>query len=120
MRVYAYLAILLVVVGVGGWLYWKGGDGERAAKNEIQAVANSGQVSRDTATNVDKAGAETRAATEGARGRIRERIESEPAAGGPADADILRVAQEAHQRAIRSACRVQRTSDCDAAASAAE
>lgn len=120
MRTYALLAILLIVLGVGGWLYFKGGDGERAAKQENKEVAESNKVSRETAGNVDKAGAETRAANEAARGRIRERIESDPGASGAADPDLLRIAMEAHDRAVRAACRVQRTSDCPAAAAAAE
>jgi hypothetical protein len=111
-----YLAVLAVLLCIGGWLYWKGGDGERAAKQENKEVAASTEVSRKTAANVDKAGAETRTATEAARGRIRERIESEPVPVGPADVDLLRVAVEAHDRAIRAACRVQRTSDCPAPA----
>ena len=115
-----YLVALAVLLCIGGWLYWKGGDGERAAKKENREVGESNEISRDTAGRVDKAGAETRTATETARGRIRERIETDPRAAGPADADLLRIAMEAHDRAIRAACRVQRTSDCTATAAAAE
>ncbi len=119
-----YLALAIVVLAIGGCLYFKGGAKPRAeakaAKAEIKAVGESNKISRDTQTSVEQQGAETRERTQQAQEDIRERIQADPVVSGSADPDILRIAQEAHQRAIRAACRVQRTSRCGDPAAATE
>ncbi len=119
-----YLIVALVLLLIGGCLYIKGGAKPRAeakaAKAEIKAVGESNKISRDTQTNVEQQGAETRERTQQAQEDIRERIQADPVVSGSADPDILRIAQEAHQRAIRAACRVQRTSRCTDTATPAE
>ncbi len=111
-----YVALAIVIVAIGGCLYFKGGSKSRAvaktAKAEIKAVGESNKISRDTQANVEQQGADTRDRTQQAQEGIRERIQADPVVSGSADPDILRIAQEAHQRALRAACRVQRTSRC--------
>ena len=120
------LCLLVVLLSAGGWLYWKGGRDKgakveiKALKQEVKDVGASNATSRDTQRRVDVQGAETRDRTSKAQEAIRDRIQASPVADGPADADILRLATEAYQRAIRAACRVQRTSGCPEAAAAAE
>ena len=118
------LCVLAVLLAIGGWLYWKGGH-DKAAKIENKAlhqeakdVAASNATSRDTQRRVDVEGAQTRDRTQEAQEAIRDRIQARPVADGPADPDILRIASEAYQRALRAACRVQRTSGCPATTAA--
>ena len=125
LRIYIAAALLAVLLAIGGWLYWKGGH-DKAAKIENKAlhqeakdVAASNATSRDTQRRVDVEGAQTRDRTQEAQEAIRDRIQARPVADGPADPDVLRIATEAYQRALRAACRVQRTSGCAEASAAA-
>ncbi|HEY5805058.1 MAG TPA: hypothetical protein VIT90_15330 [Lysobacter sp.] len=115
------VVLLLAFIGLG-LTYCKGGSKGRSdvatLRTEAKATAVSTDISRDTAGRVDVQGAETRERTRAAQETIRERIEAAPRPAAGADPAILRVAQEAHVRAIRAACRVQRTSDCTPAATA--
>ena len=112
------IALMLAVLSLAGWLYWKGGHDKglkvenKALKAEVKDVAESNETSRETQKRVDVQGAETRDRTQEAREAIRDRIQADPRPADRADADILRIATEAYQRAIRASCRVQRTSGC--------
>lgn len=115
------VVLLLAFIGLG-LTYCRGGSKARAdvkvLRAEATATAVSTEISRETAGHVDTQGAETRERTRAAQETIRERIEADPRPATDADPAILRVAQEAHTRAIRAACRVQRTSDCPTASAA--
>jgi len=118
-----YLALVVVLFSIGGCYYLKGRDDATASienaalRSQAKATAESVQISSTTATAVDTDGYETRTRTAAAVEAIHASSSHPDSA---ADADILRIAQEAHDRAIRSACRVQRTSDCPAPAAAAD
>lgn len=122
-RAYGLLGVLLVLLAFGGCNYLKGRTDaatkaeNRAMKAEAKATAASVQISTGTATTIDTRGHETRTRT----AQAVEAIHATAADPDPAaDAAVLRIAEEAHDRAIRAACRVQRTSDCTAPAGAAE
>jgi len=117
------LALVVVLASIGGCYYFKGrDDASTAAQNatlraEARATADSVQISSATAAAIDVESHDTRTRTAAAV----EAINATPAHSDPAaTADVLRLAREAHDRAIRAACRVQRTSDCPAAAGSAE
>lgn len=118
-----YLALLVVLVSIGGCYYLKGRDDastkieNTALRAGARATSASVQISNTTATAVDTDGYETRTRTAAAVEAIHASSSHSDTA---ADADVLRLAQEAHDRAIRAACRVQRTGDCPATAAAAE
>ncbi|MPS36035.1 MAG: hypothetical protein E2593_12165 [Stenotrophomonas sp.] len=121
-RAYALLGLLLVLLAFGGCNYLKGRTDvaakaeNRAMKAEAKATAASVQISAGTATTIDTRGHETRTRT----AKAVEAIHATAADPDPAtDAAVLRIAEEAHARALRAACRVQRTSDCPAPAGAA-
>lgn len=111
--------ILLVLVVGGVFLIWKGGK-DRADFSNVKAALTtteeSAGISRTTADTVATEQADTWAQAQADEGIIRGRIDAQPRAAGPADPDILRVAREAHARAICAAGRVQRTSCGDDAA----
>ena len=118
-----YLALLVVLASIGGCYYLKGhADASTSAENTAlragaKATAASVQISNTTAAAVDSEGYETRSRTASAV----EAIHASSSHPDPAaTADVLRLAEEAHNRAVRAACRVQRTGDCPAAAGAAE
>lgn len=117
------LALVVVLVSIGGCYYLKGrGDNATATENTVlrsaaRATAESVQISNATAVAVDKDGYESRTRTAAAVEAIHA---SSAHPDSAADADVLRLAQEAHDRAIRSACRVQRTGDCPSTAPASE
>lgn len=117
------MAMVVVLLSIGGCYYLKGrADAATSADNkalqaQVKAANASAQVSRDTAAAVDLEAHETRERT----AKAVEAIHATAANPDPAgDTDVLRIAEEAHHRAIRAACRVQRTSDCPASATAAE
>lgn len=118
------LSILVLLLCVSGWMYWRGGSAQkaevRALRAEATATAASVEISTETATKVDTQAHETRQRTAQAIETIRHEIEAAPVAAGPADLVGLRIAQEAYDRAIRASCRVQRTSDCPSPAAAAD
>lgn len=120
---YVQMAIVMVLLSIGGCYYLKG-RGDAATKIEntalrgtVQATSASVQISNKTAAAVDTEGYETRSRTAAAVEAIHARS-SDP--DPSATADVLRLAKEAHDRAVRAACRVQRTGDCPASAGAAE
>jgi len=117
------LALVVVLVSIGGCYYLKGrGDNATSTENtalraDARATAASVQISSATAAEVDLESHDTRTRTAAAVEAINPPpVHSDPAA----TADVLRLAREAHDRAIRSACRVQRTGDCPAPAGAAD
>ena len=122
-RTYALLALLLALALFGGCNYFKGRSDvaakveNKALRAESKAVAASAEISTSTATATDIRGHETRTRTALAVEAIHATAADPDPAG---DAAIVRVAQEAHERAIRAACRVQRTSDCPAPAGTSE
>ncbi|QDY47311.1 hypothetical protein [Stenotrophomonas maltophilia] len=117
------IAMVVVLASIGGCVWLKGRtDADTSAENkalraQVRATSTSVQISRDTAAAVDLEAHETRERTAKAVEAIHATSsDSDPAAA----ADVLRIAREAHDRAIRAACRVQRTSDCPAAAGATD
>lgn len=120
---YVQMAIAVVLLSIGGCYYLKGRtDATTTADNTAlrataEATSASVQISNTTAAAVDTEGYETRSRTAKAVEAIHARSSDSDSS---ADTDVLRLAQEAHDRAIRAACRVQRTSDCPAPAAAAE
>lgn len=117
------MAMVVVLLSIGGCYYLKGRtDADTSAENkalqaQVRATSTSVQISRDTAAAVDLEAHETRERTAKAVEAIHATSsDPDPAAA----ADVLRIAWEAHDRAIRAACRVQRTSDCPAAAGTAD
>lgn len=120
---YVQMAIAVVLLSIGGCYYLKGRDDaatkfeNTALRDNARASAASVQISNTTAAAVDTEGYETRSRTAAAVEAINARSsDPDPAA----TAHILRLAEEAHDRAVRAACRVQRTGDCPASAGAAE
>lgn len=118
-RAYGLLGVLLVLLAFGGCNYLKGRADvaakveNRAMKAEAKATAASVQISAGTATTIDTRGHETRTRT----AQAVEAIHATAADPDPAaDAAVLRIAEEAYARALRAACRVQRTRDCPAPA----
>lgn len=120
---YVQMAVAVVLLSIGGCYYLKGRDDastkieNTALRDSARATAASVQISNTTAAAVDTEGYETRSRTAAAVEAIHARS-SDP--DPSATADVLRLAQEAHDRAIRSACRVQRTGDCPAATGTSE
>lgn len=117
------MAMVVVLLSIGGCYYLKGRtDAATSAENkalqaQVRATSTSVQISRDTAAAVDLEAHETRERTAKAVEAIHATSsDPDPAAA----ADVLRIAREAHDRAIRAACRVQRTSDCPAATGSAD
>lgn len=113
------MAMVVVLLSIGGCIYLKGrkdsstADTNKALQAQVRATSSSVQISRDTSAAVDLEAHETRERTAKAVEAIHATSsDPDPAAA----ADVLRIAREAHDRAIRAACRVQRTSDCPAAA----
>lgn len=89
---------------------------EKAAERTEKSVA----ISVETQERVDTEGADTRKRTARAVENVDVAIQASPVDSGPADPDILRIAREAHQRAITAHCRMQRESHCADASTAAE
>lgn len=117
------LALVVVLVSIGGCYYLKGRDDattstqNAALRADAKATSTSVQISSATAGTVDLTGYETRTRTADAV----EAIHATPTSPDPAaTTDVLRIAREAHDRAIRAACRVQRTGDCPAATGATD
>lgn len=117
------MAMVVVLLSIGGCYYLKGRtDADTSAENkalqaQVRATSTSVQISRDTAAAVDLEAHETRERT----AKAVEAIHATDAHPDPSSTDdVLRIAREAHERAIRAACRVQRTSDCPATSAAAE
>ncbi|KAK6697393.1 hypothetical protein SNK04_014145 [Fusarium graminearum] len=117
------IATVIVLLSIVGGCYLKGrADEDMAAVNkslraDVKATSTSVQISRDTADAVDLDTHETRERTV----KAVEAINATAAYSDPdSTAHVLRMAREAHDRALRAACRVQRTSDCPEAASSSE
>lgn len=116
-KLYAVLALALLLIGVVFFIFRQGGSAPRAeakvAKTEVKMVTASVEVSKATAEKVDIQGAEVRQRAVTAKETIHEAIARDPAGVDPtADAAIVREAEQAYAAALRAACRVQRTSDC--------
>ena len=114
-----WLWLSLAIVGIAGALYWKGGEWSRTllkeAQEQLQATEQSNQISVNTQQRVDNDGYSTRKASEQRVERVEKRIATDPAGADQLDADILRESREAHNRAIRAACRMRRAVACDGA-----
>lgn len=113
--------LLAVLVSIAALLYWRGGSDAREEvrelKTDAKATAKSNEISRSTQQQIETEGYETQRQAEQRAARVQERIAASPDSS-LLDADILRESREAWSAAVRSACRVQRTSDCPAADSA--
>ena len=113
--------LLAVLVSIAALLYWRGGSESREEvrelKTDAKATAKSNEISRSTQQQIETEGYETQRQAQERVGRVQERIAASPG-GSHLDADILRESREAWAAAVRSACRVQRTSDCPAASAA--
>lgn len=107
--------LLAILVTIAGLLWWKGGSAPRQEARELRgeakATAKSNEISRSTQQQIETEGYETQRQGERRAARVQERIAASPDSS-QLDADILRESREAWDAAIRSACRVQRTSDC--------
>lgn len=90
----------------------------KAQTQAAKQTAESVKISTDTQKRVETESEDTRQRTQRAVEAVDARIEAEPATPGPADPDLLRIAREAHSRALSAHCRVQRTSDCTDTATA--
>lgn len=117
-----YLLGLIVLLAGAGWVYWKGG---KEPRQEVKALtqaakdtAKSNEVSRSTQERIGIEGYETQRQSDQRVGRVQDRIAATPDAG-QLDAGILRESREAWEAAVRSACRLQRTSDCPPASASA-
>lgn len=117
------ILICLFLLAGAGALYWSGGKESRkavkVAKTEIKAVAKSNKISRATQAKVEQEGADTRRQADADEGKLDADIRANPVADDPVDDDGMRVAQEAYERAVHAACRVQRASGCPDAPSTA-
>lgn len=120
-RVYLLLALVVAIGCLFGLAYCKGGSEPRkalkAARKETAAVAESAQISRDTAERVDKQGAAVRERASRAEEVIDEAAKRDATGGadtGVLPADVLREIDEAYAATVRARCRVQRTDDCRA------
>ena len=114
--------VLLALVGVAAFLIWRAGRNGAEFKNvqaQVRTTEASNTITRETADTVAQDQAETQKQARADEGVIRERIDAQPRAAGPADADILRVARAAHARALCAAGRVQRACSSDDPAGAA-
>lgn len=102
-------AVALLLAGIG-LVWWNGRHSADFAnvKAEVKTQDASAAITRETADTVAQDQAEVAARAQADQENIRARIDANPRAAGPADADILRVAREAHARALCAASRVQR------------
>lgn len=117
-KLLAYALIVLALIGVG----WKCAS-DRADFSQVKAevrsykkaateTKRSVEISKDTAARVDKESEDTRQRTARAVETIDAHITRDPVVAGPADPDLMRIAREAHSRAARAHCRVQRAGNC--------
>ncbi len=118
------IAALVFVLLCAGLLYWNGGKAARkeakAAKTEIKAVAKSNGISRRTQDKVEQEGAQSRRQADADEDKLDEDIRANPGDDAPVSDDGMRIAQEAYERAVRAACRVQREGECPSAAAPAD
>lgn len=120
------IVLLLACLTWSGWIYWKGrhdqkvGGENKALKADAKATDKSVGISRATERRVDQQGAETREQARRDAEALDDDARANPGDDAPADDDGMRVAQDAYDRAIRAACRVQRTSGCPDAPAASE
>ena len=108
-----WAVVTILVITFVAAIYWRGRkdvsfDNVQA---QLRTTEESAGISLATADTVATEQAGTWAHAQADEGEIRARIDAQPRAAGPADPDILRVAREAHARALCAAGRVQRT-DC--------
>lgn len=98
-------------------------------KQQIKATGQAIEISSKIDMRVQVEQLETAKNTKAAQDKIDEIIEAKPAEPDPFGAvlvddadlpDVLRIAQQAHSRAVLASCRVQRTSDCPADPGASE
>jgi hypothetical protein len=121
------IAAVLIAICGGLVLFGRGCAKQETVRAEVKAyekaaerTEKSVQISADTQKRVDTEGADTRKRTAQAVEKVDAVIQASPVAPSAADADLLRLAREAHQRAIAAHCRVQRESDCANPSSASE
>lgn len=110
-------AIPVVVVAlVAGGIYWRGkNDADFSnVKAQVRTTEQSAEISRETADTVAADQTELWRQAQADEDYIDARIRTLPAGEfAPADPDILRIAREAHARALCAAGRVQRESSSD-------
>lgn len=119
----AWFALIVILV-LAGYRCARKQNTTAVLKAEVKAqtaaakqTADSVKISTDTQKRVETESEDTRQRTRRAVEAVDARIQAEPASPGPADPDLLRIAREAHQRALCAHSRVQRTSGCPDAAS---
>lgn len=84
----------------------------KAQAQATKKTAESVKISTDTQKRVETESEGTRQRTQRAVEAVDARIEAEPASPGPADPELMRIAREAHSRALCAHSRVQRAGDC--------
>lgn len=112
----AYIIALLVVVAVAVIYYWGGRGARQTVKTQDSTIKDMGrdaQTRAETATGMASDQSNTVEWASNAQGKIHERIIERPvavpvaASSDAADADILRIAREAHARATCARERVR-------------
>ena len=107
--------LLCILVTIAGLLYWRGGSGareeSRELRSEVKATEKSNEISRGTQQRIGTEQHEVQRKSESRVSVVQDRIDSRPG-DSQLDADVLHESREAWAAAIRSSCRVQRTSDC--------
>lgn len=114
-RLIGGVLIVLAILTIAGFIYWRGKHSANFANvsAQLKTTEESAGISRETADTVGADQAESFAHYQQDQGAIRARIDAQPRAAGPADPDILRIAREAHARAVCAAGRVQRAQCSD-------
>lgn len=114
----AWFALIVILVLVG-YRCARKQNTVAVLKSEVKAqtvaakkTAESVKISTDTQRRVETESEETRQRTQRAVEAVDARIQAEPVGAGPADPDLLRIAREAHQRALGAHCGVFGTRDC--------
>ena len=114
------MALIVAVLAGGIYLAGRNDADFSNVKAQARTTEASAEISRQTA---DTVAAEQAGLFELARADedfINARIRSTPTSAAPADPDVLRVAREAHARALCAASRVQREKCSDDPAATAQ
>ena len=102
------MALIVAVLAGGIYLVGRNDADFSNVKAQARTTEASADISRQTADTVAAEQAELWGLARANEDSINARIRSTPAPAAPADPDILRIAREAHARALCSASRVQR------------
>ena len=102
------MALIVAVLAGGIYLVGRNDADFSNVKAQVRTTEASADISRQTAETVAADQAELWRHAQADEEFINARIRSTPTSAAPADPDVLRVAREAHARALCSASRVQR------------